>query len=209
MRSQLIARPFSSFPKVVFENKFVFIINKPIGIVHHSSPGEDGILKVVRGLQQKGHFSYSGDLFSVHRLDRGTSGLLIFAKTKNAARFFSGVFADRKVTKYYVAISEKRPRKNMGQVVGDIAPNRRSQMKLCRSDVNPSKTRFVSRTLYNCLSENFENIAHSPAPLRLFLVKPLTGQRHQVRVVLKSVGSPVLGDPLYAHHNEILANVDR
>lgn len=216
MKAQLIIRKFSGVPKFVFENKFVFIISKPAGIVHHSSPDEDGILKVVRALQQKGHFNYNGDLFSVHRLDRGTSGLLLFAKTRNAARFFAGVFADRKVAKYYVAISDKRPRKNMGQVCGDIAPSRRSQMKLLRTEVNPSKTRFVSRTLRNCLHDCFENISsnspstkHPPAPLRLFLVKPLTGQRHQVRVVLKSLGSPVLGDPLYAVKNDVLRNVDR
>lgn len=210
-------------PQLVFENEYACVINKPAGIVHHSTPEEDGVLKQIRSLQQRGEFSYTGDLFSVHRLDRATSGLLIFAKNKKSARFFSGAFEDRKVSKYYIAISNKRPSKNMGKIIGDIVPSRRSQMKLQRSNVNPSKTRFISQAIANRLDEHFpvsssEGVIvsdtpdkkESPAaPLRLFLVKPITGQQHQVRVVLKSLGSPVLGDPLYARRDDLLARVDR
>jgi 23S rRNA-/tRNA-specific pseudouridylate synthase len=89
-----------AIPRVVFENHHAVIIDKPIGIAHHSSDEEDGIMKTMRSLQQSDSTIYSGDLFSVHRLDRDTSGLLLFAKTKSAAAFFSKQFADRKVVKY-------------------------------------------------------------------------------------------------------------
>jgi 23S rRNA-/tRNA-specific pseudouridylate synthase len=92
----------SAIPRIVFENNHALVIDKPIGIAHHSNDDEDGIMKTMRSLQSEagGDDVYSGDLYSVHRLDRDTSGLLLFAKTKSAASFFSKQFADRKVIKY-------------------------------------------------------------------------------------------------------------
>ena len=117
MKSLLLPkRQYSTIPRVVFENKYVLIINKPAGISHHSNGPENGILKHIRQLQESGKFSYTGDLFSVHRLDRCTSGLLLFAKSRKSATFFSGAFADRKVSKYYIAISDSKPSKKMGKV---------------------------------------------------------------------------------------------
>ncbi|CAE7274927.1 unnamed protein product [Symbiodinium microadriaticum] len=214
MTTLLCRRSFSAVPRVVFENKHVFVLNKPAGIAHHSGQDEDGIVKQIREMQKNGKFSYTGDLFSVHRLDRCTSGLLLFAKSRKAATFFCGAFADRKISKYYVAISNNRPNKKMGKVTGDLVASRRSQMKLTRTDSRPSTTRFISSTLPNSLDQIFgcpkeKQSPSSRAPLRLFLVKPLTGQKHQVRVVLRSLGSAVLGDHLYAKKDDLLERVDR
>ena len=113
-----------SIPRIVFENNHAVIIDKPIGIAHHSSDDEDGIMKTMRALQQTDPSMYGGDLFSVHRLDRETSGLLLFAKTKSAAAFFSNQFANRQVVKYYIAISNQKPSKKMGLISGDMVPSR-------------------------------------------------------------------------------------
>ena len=90
----------STLPRVVFENDSAVIIDKPAGFTHHSSQEEEGIMQVMRTLQKAQPDLYSGDIFSVHRLDRETSGLLLFAKTKIAAAHFSKQFAERKVVKY-------------------------------------------------------------------------------------------------------------
>ena len=93
-------------PRIVYENEYALIIDKPVGISHHSNGEEDGIMKCLRELQASDERMYGGDLYSVHRLDRDTSGLLLFAKTKSSASFFSEQFANRKVLKYCEFIAE-------------------------------------------------------------------------------------------------------
>jgi 23S rRNA-/tRNA-specific pseudouridylate synthase len=95
-----ISTSSKGLPRIVFENKHAVVIDKPTGIAHHSSDDEEGIMKVVRKMQQADAKMYDGELFSVHRLDRETSGILLFAKTKTAAAHFSKQFADRTVVKY-------------------------------------------------------------------------------------------------------------
>lgn len=102
----LFSSSVNCVPRIVFENNHALIIDKPAGISHHSSGEENGIMKNMRVLQKSDPSIYGGDLFSVHRLDRDTSGLLLFAKTKFAASFFSKEFADRKVVKYCTLVFE-------------------------------------------------------------------------------------------------------
>lgn len=190
-------------PRVVFENKHAVVIDKPCGISHHSSGEEDGILQIMRNLQDSDIEMYHGDLFSVHRLDRDTSGLLLFAKTKDAASFFGKQFAEKKVLKYYVAISNMKPKKKMGLVTGDMVPSRRSRQKLTRTQQDPARSRFISKS-FDCglgvdSSPEYAIYSTPSSPsLRAFLIQPLTGKKHQLRVMLKSLGSPALGDELYS-----------
>ena len=122
-------------------------------------------------------------LFSVHRLDTLTSGLLLFAKSSQAAAEFTQMFTEHKVQKYYVALAKGKPKKKQGGIVGDMAKSRRSMHKLLRTKDNPAKTQFFS-----------QSVAEG---VRLYLLKPLTGKTHQLRVALASVGVPILGDKLY------------
>ena len=112
---------------------------------------------------------------------------MLVAKSAEASRSLSSAFRERRVTKYYVAISEKKPKKKMGRVRGDMVRSRRGQWMLTRQLSNPASTYFLS-----------EPLDARPAPRHAFLIKPLTGRTHQIRVALKSLGSPVLGDPRYA-----------
>jgi tRNA pseudouridine32 synthase / 23S rRNA pseudouridine746 synthase len=120
----------------------------------------------------------------VHRLDKVTSGLLVMAKNAAANEVLSEQFRDRLVEKFYLAISAKKPKKKQGLIRGDMAPARRGAWKLLASTENPAITQFMSLSL-------------SPGK-RLFIVKPHTGKTHQIRVALKSIGAPILGDQLYA-----------
>ncbi len=127
-------------------------------------------------------------LFSVHRLDKMTSGLLLLAKSSEAAATFTALFEARKIEKYYLAISLRKPKKKQGWIKGDMAPSRRGNYKLLSTCNAPAITQFVSTAL-------------RPNE-RLFLVKPHTGKTHQIRVALKSLGAPIAGDTRYADATE-------
>jgi len=119
----------------------------------------------------------------VHRLDRMTSGLMLLARTPEVARQLSQKLEARQVDKLYLALSDRKPAKKQGLVTGDMLKGRGGAWRLCASREQPAQTRFCSTSL---------------APgLRLFFLKPLTGKTHQLRVALKSLGAPIIGDPLY------------
>jgi tRNA pseudouridine32 synthase/23S rRNA pseudouridine746 synthase len=87
------------------------------------------------------------------------------------------------VEKYYLALSDAKPAKKQGLIRGDMEKGRGGAWKLCQSQLNPAVTQFFS---------------HSLAPgRRLFLLRPRTGKTHQLRVAMKSLGAPILGDALY------------
>ncbi len=163
--------------KNIFENEHFLVIKKNHGISFHNSVDGDGLCTLIKEKEKR------DDLFTVHRLDKITSGLLLFAKTREAARELSELFQTGKIEKYYIGISNKKPKKRQGLISGDMTKARRGAWKLLKSKENPAKTQFFSKPYGE--------------GLRLFLLKPLTGKTHQLRVALKSISAPVLGDPLY------------
>ncbi len=122
-------------------------------------------------------------LHLVHRLDDATSGLLLIARNPVAAAHLAELFRNRKIEKYYIALADGRPRKKQGSVVGDIEKSRGGSYRLSRSRNNPSKTRFISTSV--------------AAGRRCYLLKPITGKTHQLRVVMASLGAAILGDTRY------------
>lgn len=170
--------------KLVYEHGDFLIVEKPAGLNFHTE--EDAGL-VVQCQQQWPEEV----LFPVHRLDKMTSGLVILAKSKLSAAQFETLFRNRQMHKYYLALSAHKPKKKQGWVKGDMASARRGSWKLLRSQENPAVTQFVSKAV------NSEQ-----GHLRAFLLKPHTGRTHQLRVALKSLGSPILGDQRYASAEE-------
>ena len=156
--------------------EFVVIYKKP-GTSFHSGSGEPGLFETVK--QQEAF----AELYPVHRLDKVTSGLLVMAKSQEINRQLSDAFSQRRVQKYYLAISAKKPNKKQGLIKGDMAPARRGAWKLLTAQDNPAITQFFSKSI--------------SAGRRLFMVKPHTGKTHQIRVALKSIGAPIAGDSLY------------
>lgn len=162
--------------QIVADETDFLVIAKSHDVHFHSQDGTAGVMaKVEQDLGVK--------LFSVHRLDTLTSGLLLFAKSSQAAAEFTQLFTEHKVQKYYVAIAKGKPKKKQGWIVGDMAKSRRSMYKLLRSMENPAVTQFFS-----------QSVAEG---VRLYLLKPLSGKTHQLRVALASIGVPILGDRLY------------
>lgn len=123
------------------------------------------------------------ELYPVHRLDQGTSGVLVLAKTEAANRQLSVEFQERRVRKFYLALTAKKTSKKQGWVRGDMEKSRSGSYRLCRTQDNPARTAFFSFA--------FED------GMRLVVLRPYTGKTHQLRVALKSLGAPIIGDSRY------------
>jgi tRNA pseudouridine32 synthase/23S rRNA pseudouridine746 synthase len=166
----------SSFQLVDIQPGFV-VINKSAGVAFHSHEEQPGLVPQVEselGL---------GKLYPVHRLDTMTSGLLLLARSPESAECINLEFRQRRVEKFYLALSDRKPSKKQGLVSGDMEKGRRGNWLLLKSQNNPALTRFFSYSL-------------TPG-IRLFVLKPQTGRTHQLRVMMKSLGAPILGDRRY------------
>ena len=163
--------------EILFENDHFILINKPAGLSFHS---EDGAGLVVIAAKQLGC-----DLFSVHRLDKMTSGLILLAKSSEDAHTLTTLFEKREIEKFYLGLSIRKPKKKQGWIKADMGVSRRGSYKLLATMENPAVTQFVSTALRT----------HE----RLYLIKPHTGKTHQIRVALKSIGAPIAGDIRYAN----------
>ncbi|HSC75869.1 MAG TPA: TIGR01621 family pseudouridine synthase [Pseudomonadales bacterium] len=160
----------------VFEHADFFVFDKPAGISFHSEDGAGFFVQLTQYYPDE-------TLFPVHRLDKITSGLLLVARNKPAAARLGELFESHAIKKTYIALSDHQPSKKQGPVSGDMQRTRDGNWKLLRSKKNPAITRFTS---------------HSLAPnLRLFVLHPQTGRTHQLRVMMKALGSPILGDARY------------
>ena len=152
-----------------------FVFYKPAGVSFHSEQCAGFVVLAEELVNEK--------LYPVHRLDKVTSGLIILARNKEAAAEFTSLFSDHKINKFYLAVSDAKPKKKQGWIKGDMQKSRRGAFKLLKSQTNPAITRFYSKSI-------------RPG-LRAYLLKPFSGKTHQLRVAMKSISSPILGDTAY------------
>ncbi len=158
------------------ESDYLVVVKAPGVRVHGPGASPSLIERLREDLQ-------SPDLHLAHRLDEATSGLVLVAKSTPANQALTRLFAERQITKNYLAISDKKSAKKQGWIRGDMAKARDGNWKLLRTSQNPAVTRFVAGSL-------------GPG-LRLYVLQPKTGKTHQLRVALKSQGAPILGDARY------------
>jgi tRNA pseudouridine32 synthase/23S rRNA pseudouridine746 synthase len=151
------------------------VVNKSPGVSFHNETG-DGLIRQLS-------LDFDQQFYPVHRLDKATSGLLLVAKNQTSCRELTRLFEERLIEKYYLAISDKKPSKKQGLIKGDMQRSRNGCWKLSKQTTNPAITQFFSFNV--------------GVKRRLFLLKPHTGKTHQLRVVMKSIGAPILGDTRY------------
>jgi tRNA pseudouridine32 synthase/23S rRNA pseudouridine746 synthase len=199
-RHQTVQTQVQAAPAILYESDRILAICKPTGISHHDDGEEDsGIMSLIRKCQASGDIDYQGRIYGVHRLDRVTSGILLFAKDSTTAGILSNKFRDGQITKYYCGISAKKPaKKKQGWIQGNMVKGRRKSWLLTRDSEgesdNYAKTRFFTSGL-SALANQLVDTEIQPKTLVLF--RPHTGKTHQLRVAAKSVGLPLLGDPVY------------
>lgn len=161
---------------LVFQHADFYALNKPAGAPMHANDNE---ISVVHQLADQ----LNEPLWPVHRLDTPTSGVLLVARSAPAAAALSELFAERKMQKTYLAIAAGKPKKKQGWVIGDMTKARRGDWRLTHSKTNPARTHFTSDAI--------------ATGYRLYHLYPQTGRTHQLRVALKSLGVPIVGDSRY------------
>jgi tRNA pseudouridine32 synthase/23S rRNA pseudouridine746 synthase len=167
---------------LIDDNEHFVIVNKSPNVNFHTEDNVLGIVELV-----KAALNYQS-LYPVHRLDKMTSGLVIFAKSAKVAAQFGELFSTRTIEKFYLAVSDKKPKKKQGLIKGDMSKGRNGSYLLLKSNSNPAVTQFFSFSL-----------GHGN---RIFVLKPHTGKTHQLRVAMKSLGAPIIGDPRYYPNNQ-------
>lgn len=174
---------------VLYEDDDVVAVDKPSGILVHADGRSEG--ETAEDWFGKKYPDTVGGY--VHRIDRDTSGVLLFAKNTAAYEFFRKAFHDRLVHKTYLAFIYGVPKERKGVIDFDIGRSRkdfrlRSAQPKARGKLREAVTR------YEVIGEAIEN----GEKIAFLELHPETGRTHQIRVHLKAIHHPIVSDPLYA-----------
>ena len=179
---------------IVFEDQYFMVLNKPSGVIVHGAASVkeatlvDWLIKKNISLSTVSGEERHG---IVHRLDKGTSGLIVIAKTNEAHVKLSSQLEDKTMGRYYLAITDL-PLKDDTTINQPISRNPHNRLKMGIVDGGKSaKTSFVKLQLSK--NENYELIA----------AKLFTGRTHQIRVHLESISRHILGDSLYGFKGNV------
>jgi 23S rRNA pseudouridine1911/1915/1917 synthase len=170
---------------ILFEDDYLIAVNKPVNMVIHPAPGHskntfvNALLFHCRNLPSIDPIRPG----IVHRLDKDTSGILIAAKTTQAHANLVEQFSNRRVQKNYLAICVGTPKEGLIDAPIKRHPIRRKEMTVCFEQGKEAKS----------ICKVLKKDPH----LSLVDIQLLTGRTHQIRVHLKHIGAPILGDSVY------------
>ncbi len=171
-------------PCVIFEDEHLLVVNKPAGWnTHAPSPyAGEGIYDWLRNREPRW-----ASLAIIHRLDKETSGVMVFGKTPLANRSLTEQFTQRRVQKKYLLLTDRAVPKKEFTVSSELL--RTGEKYASRSGGEPAETRFVLISDAKAAVKN--------CGLKMVRAEPLTGRTHQIRVHAAESGFPILGDTLY------------
>jgi 23S rRNA pseudouridine1911/1915/1917 synthase len=181
--------PATSLFPILFEDEHILIIDKPAGLLsvpaHPGAGEEDSVLgRLLKERKQRapGRRAWIG---RVHRLDRDSSGALVFALTPAARDGLLALFHDHRIDRRYLALVEGNPKVDQGRIDAPIADDYDGRRRVARPNEpqRPALTHFVVR-------ERFPGAAMLEVTLE-------TGRQHQIRLHLAYLGLSVLGDKVY------------
>ena len=166
--------------EIIYQDEHIIVLNKPAGIPVLPDGWEKNAPYLVKMLEEK-----FGKVFIVHRLDKTTSGVMVFARTAEVHRALNIQFESHEADKVYHAIMEGEPKWNEKVTKFPLRANVGKKHRTAVDDKNgkPSETRY--RVL-----KRYQDAA-------LVEAKPMTGRTHQVRVHAYALGHPLMGDILY------------
>ncbi len=184
---------------ILFEDDDIIVINKPRGVVMYPSAGnKTGTL--VQNILAHTHLSALGGATRpgvVHRLDKDTSGVMVFAKSDAAFRGLVKIFSAHDLTRKYIAFTWNIPNWEVADITGNIARSSRNRQKMTMVK-SGGKSSHTEVAVVNAWPR--ANVSQMRCTL-------FTGRTHQIRVHLSSHGFPVLCDPLYGRGASRLGTV--
>ena len=175
---------------IVYEDPYIAVINKQAGLVVHPAHGHysgtlvNAILYHIKDLS-----GINGEIRPgiVHRLDKDTSGLIVIAKNDKVHTALTEMFQEKKIRKTYLAILKGKLNKSEGKVVTQIGRDKNDRKKMTViDDITKGKTAITN---YRVISQN--------SLFTLVKVNIETGRTHQIRVHMRHLGYPILGDSVY------------
>jgi 23S rRNA pseudouridine1911/1915/1917 synthase len=188
--------------EIIYEDENCVVINKAQGMVVHPGAGnrQDTLVNALyfkklygSGKENNGEITDNVRPGIVHRLDKDTSGIIITALNEQALTFFTNQFKTRKTRKNYIAIVSGTPKEINGRIETFIARDPKDRKKFT-----------VSANGRNAVT--YYKIVKSWCSHSLLLLRPRTGRTHQLRVHLRWLGHPILGDTVYGAADKLFPN---
>lgn len=175
--------------QVLFEDNHIIIINKRAGdIVQGDKTGDTPLSDVVKAYIKK-KYDKPGAVFLgvVHRLDRPTTGIVVFARTSKALPRLNKMFAEQKISKTYWAIVKQKPKPEKGTLIHWLKKNPKNNKSTAYlKEINDGKNAILHY-----------NVIRSLDKYHLIEINLETGRHHQIRCQLSRIGSPIKGDLKY------------
>ncbi len=206
-------------PTILYEDADVVVINKPAGLITHSDGRTqepsvaEWMLARYPSVRDVGEpwTSPQGEIIPrpgiVHRLDRGTSGAMILAKTSEAYEFLKQQFGDRSTEKHYRALVYGHPKEDAGVIEAEIVRIRSVPPRWGVARAEESRKHRAAITKWRVLARGADPAVGEK--VSYLEARPETGRTHQIRVHLKHLGYPVICDPLYAKGRPCLFGLTR
>ncbi len=203
---------------VLYQDANIAVINKPSGIsMFADRTGSMSLWEVL-----KSHFTRK-KIYQVHRIDKGTSGILLVALSQKAQAQLNRQFLHRTVEKYYLAICVGKPKSVSGQIDLPLCPGSKSRFRVAgqRDTIIQNVQQGISTWRLSSQDGRYASKRKSYPSQTLFytvftsgnysllLVKPVTGRTHQIRVHLSWIGYPLLGDTIYGKPKSSVQEAER
>ena len=179
-------------PAIIFEDSHIIVVIKPVNVpVCPDSSGDDNLLDQIKTYLAAAKEKDTAFCGLVHRLDRVTGGVMVFAKTSKAAARLSEQMQNNAFIKTYLAVVIGSPKNREGVLVNHLLKNEARNIV----EIVPSATTGAKRAELSYIVTNKTPL--NKADVSLVRVNLVTGRSHQIRVQMSGIGCPIFGDGKY------------